>query len=136
MNPEQKVVSLELAKALKDAGAKGMDTEYFWAHVRLEDEGKNTRIMLVREWDIGDIALTFCDPIAAAPDCAELLEMLPKEIEPARFLRIQWCDDGWLVGYPGIKGKSDKCLVEALGKLLLWCIKKGYVRTLRMKGEI
>jgi hypothetical protein len=122
MRAEEKVTSLELSKALKEAGAR-RESEWCWELDCLA-EGE------VHHLEFLDIAMSGQNTSAgiyAAFDTAELLELLqPKWVT----LDISTNRSGSME----VKASTPhpcSCRIadtpaEALGKLYLWCLKEGH----------
>lgn len=98
MKPEEKCVSLETAKKLKEAGFPEHGTERTWSIGGDKCEKDWT---LVNEDDEAVSRTTFI----AAPDAQEIGELLPADIPgfydeaPTYFLVCAKFDDGWMLEY-------------------------------------
>ena len=59
--------------------------------------------------------------IAAAPEMAELLEKLARELDDAYKIAVAWCEDGECVGFRASYGKHDpNCFAEKMGWAKPW----------------
>ena len=127
MELKDQVVSLELAKKLKELGVK-QDSYFAWY------KGE------VRRWNQLTQELRKGEPPVSAFTVAELGEMLPKKLFIKEEIKdgginfpLVICpsfDDGWFVGYGehmsgnGYKVIDDKNLYNALAKMLIYLIEQ------------
>lgn len=106
-----KTVSLETAKALKDAGFK-QETQFTYSF----DEGYSLGITGVS---------LFGQPTYASPTIDEILEELPFFYHQSKFLTIRKLHDHYSVGYMMDEDwrecQEDASLPEALAKLISYC---------------
>ena len=123
MKPEQKVVSLELAQRLKDVGMPQGVSELVW-----------DRHTAIQEAHLEKRTEARGNDKFAAPDCAELLEMLPLAIRsdttPCQLFLHRPPSKEWIARYglgqlPYQKADTP---AEALGRLLLWCLENDHVK--------
>lgn len=106
MKLENQVVSLDLAKRLKELGVK-QESAFFWRHLFVNDESDRTtddywELMHQSPMDIEQVA---------AFTVAELGEMLPRRfvVDGKSFaLRIKPDGRDWLVGYTRPLGKQER----------------------------
>lgn len=115
MKPEQKVVSLELANALKAAGYPQMESERMY-----DDQGIIIPNLLYEGYR---------GPAVASPDSDELLERLPGYFNGEIPLHLAVVGDRWTATYLTVTKPPhrDENPAEALGKLLKWCLDEGHV---------
>lgn len=107
MRTEDKVTSLELSKALKEAGAK---QESEWSY----DKDRHL-------WNVRD-QRTKASLVASAFDCAELLERLPECSRLEKRQSLSFLASNWWLDHTA----GSRTPAEALGKLYLWCLKEGH----------
>lgn len=134
-----KTVSLEIAKALKDAGFR-QDTAFHWY-----GGGAYRTELCYGMLKVGGIAMEILDKDMfnyAAPTTDELLDELPKEVNRESMcyhLRIAFGNDyGNNVFYLGYEEDEEyyldcpltenKSLSEALAQMYLWLKKEGLIK--------
>lgn len=134
MNLENQVVSLELAKKLKELGVK-QESLFYW---NCDDEGYTSRIDQENKhgqkdrFFIGD-TVTFTWLSYSAFTASELAEMLPNTIEAESgdelYLQLMNDDGEWAVYYDeDFPIFTDKSLVEALAACLIHLIKNNLIQ--------
>lgn len=127
MDIEDQVVSVELAKKLKEVGigCNEYQPETIWRWKALQPFG----------WYVGESILRTLGEWAPAFTVAELMEQLPAVIETkaGRYrLTIEKYEPRWYVSYIGTAGDAlesvlNKKLADALGEMQIWVVKNGYV---------
>jgi len=138
---EKYVVSLELAKKLKEAGWE-KETVYWWWE-RRSSSGK----LITQEARYKDDPPIFLDGntveiIAPAPLAEEMLEELPKKITKhslTYWLTMDY-DDAYIMTYSdcdwfAIVQSMDKKLSNALARLWLWLKENGYLEENNEAGK-
>lgn len=126
MKLEQQVVSLELAKQLKELGVK-QDSLFYWS--KQVDQ---------IHWGLEHAKYFAVDKRqdVSAFTVAELGEMLPQniQIDGMYFTWVSWLSmGGWVVQYEGVE-KDDVYDInaqlheaDARAKMLIWLIEEGYI---------
>lgn len=128
MKTEDKVTSLELSKRIGAVDGPSEGMEYAWYPMM------NPSLRKHQHGFLG------ADPHYHAFDCAELLDVLPVVIDTGQCQRswmhlVHEAKDRFCTYYhdPGFdvvvynEAQADTP-AEALGKLLLWCLKEGHVK--------
>ena len=121
MNTQDKYVTRELAEKLKAAGVV-QESEYCWYTLLqvAESNPRRTRI----DVNFGTPDSEWAE-YSAAFDCAELLEMLPKDSFVRKICGVS--GDEFMADITGFRNITANTPAEALGKLYLWCLENGHV---------
>ncbi|MHC1572380.1 MAG: hypothetical protein ACXQTL_06495 [Methanosarcinales archaeon] len=127
MDIEDQVVSVELARKLKEVGigCNEYQPETIWRWKELKPFG----------WYVGESILRTLEEWAPAFTVAELMEQLPAVIETkaGRYrLTIEKYEHLWCVSYIGTAGDAletilNKKLADALGEMWIWLVENGYM---------
>jgi len=125
MKLENQIVSLELAKRLKELGCK-QDSIFKW-HSKLDEKGNRVYTEIVY------LPIKQMEQDYSAFTVAELGEMLPNSIDKFVMVIMKMNKGTWVCGYyKDLKEMfyevGDKILVNAMAKMLIWLIEQGKVK--------
>jgi len=143
MNIEDQVVSLELAKKLKEIGVK-QESLWKWYSREWRTNGEKKKAFYVgrSDADVPRLSSDSVNEVASAFTVAELMEQLPttSRLDCEIGLETEWkywltiekkFECLWVVSYVGIEEcwvcTMNKKLVDAFGMMLIWLVKNGYV---------
>ena len=130
MNIEDQVVSVEVAKKLKEIGVE-QESLFYW---RVWNDETVDCAIGYEDYDFSGAGRKIVERISAFT-VAELMEQLPAVIETkaGRYrLTIEKYEHLWYVSYIGTAGDAletilNKKLADALGEMLIWLVERGYV---------
>jgi len=130
MNIEDQVVSVEVAKKLKEIGVE-QESLFYW---RVWNDETVDCAIGYEDYDFSGAGRKIVERISAFT-VAELMEQLPAVIETkaGRYrLTIEKYEPRWYVSYIGTAGDAlesvlNRKLADALGEMRLWLVKNGYV---------
>jgi len=121
MNIEDQVVSLELAKKLKETGVE-QKSLWKWFH------NKYFGTTSLKRHDEIPLPLKKDEDIYSAFTVAEMMEKLPPKIQNRYMLVITKNPIlGYHVAYQGLVAFAREGFADALAEMLIWLVERGYV---------
>lgn len=119
MKLENQVVSLELAKKLKELGVK-QESLFYWVRRDMQADDSVVQIMQNK------IHESYGETLCSAFTVAELGEMLPKE----KMTFVNWFESGWRIDYGTERDEHsrvgahliDKNLANAIAKMVIYLL--------------
>lgn len=131
MNLESQVVSLELAKRLKELGVK-YNNLFIWGRYGKKNDSD-------RDWCLDHQSnASWMEEWYSAYTSSELLELLPKQIKWHFYTQIPSSNEDWVIYYRDafgtLKNKDEKvevCAIsecDARAKMLIFLLEKGIIK--------